>query len=158
MKVGMNMNENDFDIDFDFEKEYGTDPVSEDPIPQPEEDFDLRSILNSDFGAVDSIFGTQPEEEDYDLNDLLSDLPHQEPFSQPVQEPAYEPEPEPQAYIPDPQPSEEPEASEPPVRRERRRKPRSKMRQFKDDLLPQIIMGAAALLILIFIIGAVVRG
>lgn len=157
MKVGMNMNENDFDIDFDFEKEYGTDPVSEDPIPQPEEDFDLRSILNSDFGAVDSIFGTQPEEEDYDLNDLLSDLPHQEPFSQPVQEPAYEPEPEPQAYIPDPQPSEEPEASEPPVRRERRRKPRSKMRQFKDDLLPQIIMGAAALLILIFIIGSISR-
>lgn len=153
------MNSNDFDIDFDFEKEYGMDPPAEEPKPSVEEEFDLRSILN-DHDAD----GT----EDFDFSEFLNDpkdttapdASQQEPV---YEEPAYdEPAMEEPSFDEQPQPS----ASEQMPRREvrtprasegQRRKPRSKMRQFKDDQLPLIIGAVAALLVVIFIFGALGR-
>ena len=173
MKVGIYMNANEFDIDFDFEKEYGIDPPADDSDTPAEEEFDFRSILNSDFAA-------EPDgSEDFDFSDFLNDIPVSEevpPYKEPASEqPQYEEESlpeEPQYEEPMP-PQEEPpmdtDAPErrrqrrteesAPQRRERnpRRKPRSKMRQFKDDQLPLIIAAVAALLIVIFIFGAIGR-
>ena len=164
------MNVNEFDIDFDFEKEYGFDAPAEKkeaPAEAPaEEDFDLRSILESDYGAE------QNSAEEFNFDEYLKDMPFEEP---PVAEPTmkYDPsklydepilpgeEPAAQVYVPEEEvPQEKSESSESvPQRRERqpRRKPRSKMRQFKDDQLPLIIAGVAALLILIFVIGSIGR-
>ena len=173
------MNVNEFDIDFDFEKEYGFDAPAEKkeaPAEAPaEEDFDLRSILESDYGAE------QNSAEEFNFDEYLKDMPVSDPVppasfeEPPVAEPTmkYDPsklydepilpgeEPAAQVYVPEEEvPQEKSESSESvPQRRERqpRRKPRSKMRQFKDDQLPLIIAGVAALLILIFVIGSIGR-
>ena len=181
------MNVNEFDIDFDFEKEYGFDPPEEKedtPAEEPvEEEFDLRSILNSDFGAEED------PSDDFNFDEYLRDLPASDPvppvqYEEPVmrfEEPSERYE-EPAMRFEEPTlPYEEPalpeeesvqeeprsqrprrtaNASDPvPQRREQnpRRKPRSKMRQFKDDQLPLIIAGAAALLIVIFLFGSIGR-
>lgn len=186
------MNVNEFDIDFDFENEYGFNPpddaqdVPEVPAEEPveaaaDEEFDLRSILNSDFDEAQDPLG------DFNFDDYLNDMPTRNPeppvqygeaeqYDDPiVDEPtvkyelpmqfddpiAPQEDPQPMSYEPEArQPAEPGDApAAPPQRRERnpRRKPRSKMRQFKDEQLPLIIAGAAALLILIFIIGSIGR-
>ena len=191
MKVGIIMNVNEFDIDFDFEKEYGFDTppekeeVPEAPAQEPAaEDFDLRAILNSDYGAEGDPVG------EFNFDEYLNDLPASDPvppvqyaeqvsdeptmkYNVPVQydeADAYMQsaqfdgagqEPSVESLLSGEQPIIPNEASDAPAqpRRERtqRRKPRSKMRQFKDDLLPLIIAGAAAVLILIFIFGSIGR-
>lgn len=166
------MNANEFDLDFDFEKEYGVDPVKEEEIPETDEDFDLRAILESNFNEEAALFNSEyendfdygpdefPDEEeesgaqaeaeeaDQDLNfeahdgdELITHPPRSEealPVDSIQQEPVESEEPKP----------------EPP----RRRKPVSKMRQFKNDTLPLLIMGVTAILILFFVIGAISRG
>ncbi|MBQ7800785.1 MAG: hypothetical protein IJ375_00510 [Oscillospiraceae bacterium] len=173
------MNVNEFDIDFDFEKEYGFDPPEEKkeaPAEVPaDEDFDLRSILNSDYGAE------QDPSEDFNFDEYLRDMPISDPvppeetqepelrFEEPVV-PSEEPTisfDEPVLPDEDPVPAFTPEEELPrktggepaPQRRERpqRRKPKSKLRQFKDEQLPMIIAGVAAVLILIFIFGSIGR-
>ena len=187
MKVGILMNVNEFDIDFDFEKEYGFDTPPEKQVPAeaPEEvpaevpeasDFDLRSILNTEYGAASDSVG------DFNFDEYLNDLPVSEPaaplsydaptmkYEVPIQQEETEDYGEEEQYelpaeaaadeaylpleeIPAQNPAEEPKPQE----RPQRRKPRSKMRRFKEDLLPLIIAGAAGLLILIFIIGSIGR-
>lgn len=152
------MNSNDFDIDFDFEKEYGMDP--QEPQPSAEEEFDLRSILNDHDSD-----GT----EDFDFSEFLGDPQEAAPSEEPQPEPDYE-EPVCEQPADDGLMAEEPsydeQPSEPRPHREartprtsdgQRRKPRSKMRQFKDEQLPLIIGAVAALLIVIFIFGALGR-
>ena len=172
MEVGIHMNANEFDIDFDFEKEYGIDPPADQGEAPAEEEFDFHSILNSDYAA-------EPDgSEDFDFSEFLSDPPAREEAPMQYEEPQYEqpqfeaPQYEEPAYDEPAEPQEEPPvdayAPEQPRRRrteeqsERRdrnprRKPRSKMRQFKDDQLPLIIAAVAALLIVIFIFGAIGR-
>lgn len=184
------MNTNDFDIDFDFEKEYGAEPPLEDAAPSVEDEFDLRSILNSNYSDI------VQDAEDFDFSEYLNDPQpeQQEPYDAPAyDEPSYEeasyddPSCDGPAYdeasydtaVADDQFSEStsyedpqeaaPFAQEAPRHERRtesrrtqtsngqRRKPRSKMRQFKDDQLPLIIAGVAALLIVIFIFGALGR-
>lgn len=158
---------------------------AEAPATAPEgEDFDLRSILSEDFGAEDDpiadfnfddylsdlpISASEPaetyEEQPMDAPTLKYEVPMefedyqqsapQEEESEPEmiipqqeeveEEIPQEPVPQPQVRVPQTQPSQP------------RRKPRSKMRKFKDEVLPLIIAGAAGLLILIFIIGAAGR-
>ena len=158
---------------------------AEAPATAPEgEDFDLRSILSEDFGAEDDpiadfnfddylsdlpISASEPaetyEEQPMDAPTLKYEVPMefedyqqsspQEEESEPEmiipqqeeveEEIPQEPIPQPQVRVPQTQPSQP------------RRKPRSKMRKFKDEVLPLIIAGAAGLLILIFIIGAAGR-
>lgn len=159
------MNSNDFDIDFDFEKEYGIDLPAEEPQPSVEDEFDLRSILN-DHAAPD---GT----EDFDFSEFLDDTPEEPDVPQPAdQEPAYE-EPVYDEFAFDESNYTEPTYDEPvteaprkqtppqdpprPRRESTPRKPRSKMRQFKDEQLPLIIGGVAVLLIVIFVFGALGR-
>ena len=173
MKVGIYMDTNEFDIDFDFEKEYGLEPSAEEPEVPVDDEFDLRSILNSDYAAEPG------DAEDFDFSDYLSDMPepeevpsarYEEPqydapaydvpqYEEPLPEEPVLPEEEP-PVAPPPERKRQRRTEEPaPQRRERnpRRKPRSKMRQFKDDQLPLIIAGVAALLIVIFVFGAIGR-
>ena len=53
------MKENEFDLDFDFEKEYGFDLPKEEEAANPEEDFDLRAILESDFTEEAALFNAE---------------------------------------------------------------------------------------------------
>ena len=177
------MNANEFDIDFDFEKEYGFDTPAEPekapaevPVEAPiDEDFDLRSILNSDFEDDNNLVA------DFNFDDYLSDMPISEPEApaqyeeQPLDAPTVkyvvpaefdEPElpaeaEEPEAYIPQeeelPQRPATSDIRQQEQLRQPRRKPRSKMRKFKDEQLPLIIAGVAALLIIIFVVGSIGR-
>lgn len=188
IKVGMNMNANEFDLDFDFEKEYGSDPLKEEPAPQAEDDFDLKSILGANFDMDSDLFNTDSE---YDGNFDYSDYPIEPEEEDPADDPAPTPEQPDDPVLDDmqPIPEEEPvqdyenDQSEQPVRRSRRpraeqpappapeskqedgqpaapprrKKPLSKMRQFKNDTLPRLIAGFAALLILIFVVGSISR-
>ena len=182
------MNVNEFDIDFDFEKEYGFDTppekeaAPEAPVQEPAaEDFDLRSILNSDYGEA------QDPIDNFNFDEYLKDLPASDPvppvdyqeqvtdeptmkYERPVQYdiPAEYEDAEQfdlsaeddatEVFLPVDQPQEQAEAPAAPRQdRPQRRKPRSKMRQFKEDLLPLIIAGVAGLLILIFVFGSIGR-
>lgn len=170
------MNEKDFDLDFDFEKEYGFAAPEEDNAPQDGEDFDLKALLESEFGdeaaeftaGYDSDFDYGPETVDY-LQDedapapefpvadevvddgFDADLPEEMMSPAPLPEEEYVEPVEPAEEV-----TEEPVRKEPPVRRERR-KPVSPMRRFKNETLPLIISGVAAVLILFFVIGSVSR-
>ena len=178
------MNEKDFDLDFDFEKEYGFDMPEDTPAQQSGEDFDLKALLESEFGEDDPLF-TSEYESDFDYGpetvDYLQDegmALEEDPvtFTAPVEEAPVEDDfdadlPEEMMYS-QPLPVEEypVEAEEPvqeevpveevpvqkPVRRERR-KPVSPIRRFKNETLPLMIMGVAALLIVIFVIGSLSR-
>ena len=173
------MNTNEFDIDFDFEKEYGFDtpPEKQEPADVPEEapaeipeasDFDLRSILNTEYGAASDSVG------DFNFDEYLNDLPTADPavpadydaptmkYQVPIQQEEAEAygedlpaEASDEPYLPLEEIPAQPAEEQPRIRE--RRKPRSKMRRFKEDLLPLIIAGAAGLLILIFLIGSIGR-
>ena len=176
------MNEKDFDLDFDFEKEYGFDP-QQDSALQFDEDFDLKSLLESEFGEeaetfvseYESDFDYGPETENY-LQDEDEPAVEEVQMEEPVEE-FFEDEEEFDAELPEEmmsaQPLEEeaveapveaaeaepevqPAQEEQPVRRERR-KPVSPMRRFKNETLPLIITGVTALLIVIFVIGSLGR-
>ena len=164
------MNEKDFDLDFDFEKEYGFDTPEDTAAQQSGEDFDLKALLESEFGEeaagfsseYDSDFDYGPETVDY-LQD--EDMPiAQEPVEEePIQD-DFDAELPDEMMSSEPLPEEEPvEVAEPvqepeqkPVRRERR-KPVSPMRRFKNETLPLIITGVTALLIVVFVIGSLSR-
>ena len=183
------MNEKEFNLDFDFEKEYGFDMPEDTNVQQLDEDFDLKALLESEFGDEASLFTTEyeaefdygPETVDYaqdegmilaqppveeapveDLfdepipveDDFDADLPEEMMFSRPLPEETYPVEEE---VIPQEEtfPQEEIPAEQP-VQRERR-KPISPMRRFKNETLPLIITGVAALLILFFVIGSLGR-
>jgi len=171
------MNEKDFDLDFDFEKEYGFDTPEDTDAQQSGEDFDLKALLESEFGEEASLFNSEyesdfdygPETVDYLQDEGMvleeepvaeepvwdefdADLPEEMMNAQPL------PEEEP-VQIEEALPEEEPLEEVPvqkPVRRERR-KPVSPMRRFKNETLPLIITGITALLIVIFVIGSVSR-
>ena len=208
------MNANEFDLDFDFEKEYGFDLPKEEVTDKPNEDFDLRAILESDFTEEAGLFHAEyqndfdygPEDEaveeipepveqfpeepaaemDYredlpgdepSIEELLAEeeLPmvddlNQEEFAEVTEEvPSEAPAApfrkrkeqaksilerwNPLKQRPKPVP-EEPKAAENP---NPRRKPVSKMRQFKNETLPLIIMGIAATLIVFFVVGSASR-
>ena len=171
------MDANEFDLDFDFEKEYGFDPPAEEDAPQVDEDFDLRAILESDFSdseytadfdygpepevelpeeepesAPEPMFESQPEAEDFPLDDGLNFDSDPDPVPQP--------EPEEEKPVRRQRPERrQPSADEQPDSGEGkpRRKPQSPMRRFKNEQLPKIIAGVTALLMLIFVIGSISR-
>jgi len=172
------MNEKDFDLDFDFEKEYGFDTPEDTDAQLSGEDFDLKALLESEFGEeaaeftaeYESDFDYGPETVDYaqDEGMILSEAPVEElpeedafdadlpdemmnPQPLPVEEPEIPEEPLPEAEA---VPEEVPEKK--PVRRERR-KPVSPMRRFKNETLPLIIAGITAVLILFFVVGSLGR-
>lgn len=185
MKVGRYMNEKDFDLDFDFEKEYGFDTPEDTAAQQSGEDFDLKALLESEFGDEASLF-TSEYESDFDYGpetvDYLQDegmALEEDPiaFRAPVEEapvedgfdadlpeemmysqplPEEEYPVEAEEVLPEEVPQEEPAPVQRPVRRERR-KPVSPMRRFKNETLPLIITGVTALLIAIFVIGSLSR-
>ena len=174
MKVGYNMNEKDFDLDFDFEKEYGCGTSNNDAAAKQDEgdEFDLDTLLRSEFGEEASDF-TSEYESDFDYGpetvDYLQDqdMPLEGGFAdQDVSQDAFDadlpeemmsasPLPVEEAEAPANEPEADPEPQRP-VRRERR-KPVSPMRRFKNETLPMLILCAAALLIVVFVIGSVVR-
>ena len=165
------MNANEFDLDFDFEKEYSIGPIDEDEIPEIDEDFDLRAILESNFNEEAALFNSEYENDfDYGPEEELSmeEAPAAEAaeetepeldldFGELTEEelssevPAEEDQPEEAAETP--AEPEEPKVSQPP----RRRKPMSKARRFKNETLPLLIMGITAVLIIFFVVGAVSR-
>ena len=181
------MNEKDFDLDFDFEKEYGFDTPETDPEQLLDEDFDLKALLESEFGEEAAAFTSEyesdfdygPETVDYaqDEGMVLSeapveeesapeedyfdaDLPEEMMNAQPLPQEEYvQPDEVPEA-VSEEVPSEEPVPEEMPVQRpvkRERRKPVSPMRRFKNETLPLIIAGATAVLLLFFIGGSVGR-
>ena len=165
------MNANEFDLDFDFEKEYGSDPLNENEIPEIDEDFDLRAILESNFNEEAALFTSEyendfdygpeeetPAEEESPAADLEEDLTLDFDFGELNEEelnsdeaPAEESQPE--EVTEAPAEPEEPKVSQPP----RRRKPVSKARQFKNETLPLLIMGITAVLIVFFVVGSISR-
>lgn len=147
------MNENEFNLDFDFEKEYGIDLPKDEPLPEVDDDFDLSAILGPDFNSDTIQFGAEYTT-DFDYGPDPDEGIGEDPLAMDIPESQFE-EP-----IPVDLPPEEPPVSEEPEPRavpERRRKPMSKMRRFKNELLPLIILGVSTLLCLIFIIGSVGR-
>ena len=217
------MKENEFDLDFDFEKEYGFDLDHEDKAEKLDEDFDLRTILESDFAEEAELFNAEYQNDfNYDPEEYPLDEPvaiAEEPAPV-VEEPAIPEEPEIEygfdddlidmshrsieqmmeeddlamgEYSEEYAPVEDlPETEEePPVRQKRERKapkehwnplkqrlapkpapapeapkaetsnakkkPVSKSRQFKNEVLPLLIIGMAIVLILFFVIGAGTR-
>lgn len=156
------MNENEFDLDFDFEKEYGFDLPKEESLPEAEDEFDLESILAEDFGSDEDDFAGEYSA-DFDYG------PETEPLMPSYDEPKTETvigsdNEEPAAFVPEEPVIEEPVTEEPapetpraPAAGGKRRKPMSPMRKFKNEVLPLIILGVSALLILIFIIGSISR-
>ena len=174
------MNEKDFDLDFDFEKEYGFD-IPQDSAQQFDEDFDLKALLESEFGEEADTFVSEyeadfdygPETVDYQQEEEEEPVVEELPSEEPAEE-FFEDEDEFDAELPeemmeaaplDEEAPIEPDAEavqedvpaqEQPVRRERR-KPVSPMRRFKNETLPLIITGVTALLIVIFVIGSLGR-
>lgn len=161
------MNENEFDLDFDFEKEYGIDPPKEEDLPMDEPDLDLSELLGADFGADPELFNSEytanfdygPETEDY-----LPETPEPDVAGDFTENPAEEYAPAlPDEQLPAENGSEEPVSDLERRSQERKsgsgkpRKPMSPMRKFKNEKLPLIIMGVAALLCVIFIIGSLSR-
>jgi len=177
------MNEKDFDLDFDFEKEYGFDTPEDTDAQQLGEDFDLKALLESEFGEeaaqftseYESDFDYGPETVDYTQDEGMpltevpaiddpepeeeiddgfdADLPEEMMYSHPLTE-------EPIAEEIPEEPYEEPPVPEEPVQkpvRRERRKPVSPMRRFKNETLPLIITGVTALLIVFFVIGSLSR-
>ncbi len=154
------MNEKEFDLDFDFEKEYGFDTPEADAAGAVDEDFDLRSILESDFDEDPDLLHSEYTA-DFDYGPELEEepvLPEAEEEPVPAD---YEPVLEEPLELPV---EEEVPVEEPPAEEEqavpgsgRRRKPMSPMRKFKNEQLPLIIMAAAAVLILFFIVGSASR-
>ncbi len=178
------MNEKDFDLDFDFEKEYGFDMPEDAPAQQLDEDFDLKALLESEFGEEAAQF-TSEYESDFDYGPETVDYAQDE--GMPLTEVPVISEPEPEEEIdddfdaelleemmysrplpveepveedvPEEVPAEEPVPEEPKQRsvRRERRKPVSPMRRFKNETLPLIITGVTALLIAFFVIGSLSR-
>ena len=177
MKVGRYMNEKDFDLDFDFEKEYGFDTPEDTAAQQSGEDFDLKALLESEFGEEASLFNAEyesdfdygPETVDY-LQDEGMALAEEPVAEEPVwddfdaelpeemmnAQPLPEEEPVEVEEVPVVEMPQEEVPVQKPVRRERR-KPVSPMRRFKNETLPLIITGVTALLIVIFVIGSLGR-
>ena len=196
----------------EIEEEY-EEVAAEVPAEKEEDDFDLHSILGSDF-QQDNLYGAEyepdfdygPEEEEPapEADDFL-DLPlpersyepesfdglNAEDFELPTDEPLDDPDPVPaqkpvrerrQRQTPEKPktnplagiaqkaqgvlqslvksapkqeaPKQEPQRTADPSRP---RKPVSPMRRFKNDVLPLIIMGTAACLIVIFVFGSISR-
>lgn len=163
------MNEKDFDLDFDFEKEYGFDTPAEDPERQLDGDFDLAALLGSDFmdeatapSEYETDFDYGPETVDYaqDEAETVAEVLEEEPvvdeFDAELPEEMMSAQPLPEEEPVEVAQEPAPEQVQKPVRRERR-KPVSPMRRFKNETLPLIITGVAALLILIFVIGSISR-
>ena len=164
------MNANEFDLDFDFEKEYGFDPPKEQEAPQSDADFDLKAILESEFGEEGDPFNAEytadfdygPESEDlpldedpepipapeFELEPVAEEIPLEEPpmfeFEQPSDEAPEEtpiPEEQPVRRQRRQRPERRPAAEEPVGADGKRRKPMSPMRRFKNEQLPKIILG-----------------
>ena len=91
------MNEKDFDLDFDFEKEFGF-AASDEDAPQVDDDFDLKALLESEFGdeaaeftsEYDADFDYGPETVDYLQDEGQEDEPVAE---EPAEEMFFEEEP-----------------------------------------------------------------
>ena len=82
------MKDNEFDLDFDFEKEYGFDLPKEDEATNPEEDFDLRAILESDFTEEAALFNAEYQNDfDYGPEETTEEAaPAEELPQEPVEE------------------------------------------------------------------------
>lgn len=157
------MNENEFNLDFDFEKEYGFDLPKDEPIPEADEDFDLDAILAEHFTEEELQFdGEYTANFDYgpELEELGEELPTTDPLDDPylaqlvAEEAIPELSGEMEAPAGEAAPAETPAE---PVSGGKPRKPVSPIRKFKNEMMPLIILGVSALLILIFIIGAAGR-
>ena len=163
------MNENEFNLDFDFEKEDGFDMPKDEPLPEVDEDFDLDAILAEHFTEEELLLGGEYTNDfDYgpELEDLGSELPSTDPLDDPylAQLVAEDPIPELSGEFPaEDLPTGETPAEETPAEKQqpaagdKPRKPVSPIRKFKNEMMPLIILGVSALLILIFIIGAAGR-
>lgn len=154
------MNENEFNLDFDFEKEYGIDPPKEENLPQEDIDFDLKELLGTDFDEDAAVFNSEYTANfDYGPDPDLSVPGLNDPVIPPdyMENPSVEYEPEiSQAEESQPE-TAKPETKPASEEGGRRRKPLSPMRKFKNEKLPLIIMGVAALLCVIFIFGSIGR-
>lgn len=147
------MNEKDFDLDFDFEKEYGFDtPQSSD---QPlDEDFDLKALLESEFGEeadtfvseYESNFDYGPETEDYPPDEqepVAAQSQPEEPAEVfesdgfdtelPEDMPVAESMPEEEGAEVADEPRQEPAQEEKPARRERRERKERRERREQPD-------------------------
>ncbi|MBR3973679.1 MAG: hypothetical protein IKJ99_06975 [Oscillospiraceae bacterium] len=156
------MNENEFNLDFDFEKEYGFDLPKDEPIPETDEDFDLDAILAEHFTEEELQFDGEYTA-NFDYGPELEELPSTDPLDDPylAQLVAEEADAgltnEPAAPV-EQTPAEETPAEKPETTASGKpRKPISPIRKFKNEMMPLIILGVSALLILIFIIGAAGR-
>ena len=159
-----------FHAEYDNDFDYGPEVFS--PVEDtPEQDIDL------DLDVEDLDFEPVADVEEPSLEDLLSeddipvvnDLEYQEYNEAPAEEiPAEQEEPAPkrrerkkvvkERWNPLKQrPAPEPQEPKPMAESNPRKKPVSKMRQFKNETLPLIIIGIAAVLILFFVIGATSR-
>ena len=85
------MTEKDFDLDFDFEKEYGLGKSEDTAAPQADEDFDLKALLEAEFGDEAALF-TSEYDTDFDYGPETIDYLQDE--GQPEEEPVIEDEPE----------------------------------------------------------------
>ena len=166
----MSGKDNEFEMEFDFEKEYGIS--SEDLFSEGNADtedmadMDLKSILDSDFDDASLL---NPEYEggfDYGPDDFQEEP--EPPVIERVHEEVPQEDPPAEDVPPELDSAEQPEVPEEQhgkkPRREKnepaengRKKPMSKMRRFKNELLPNIILAVAAILILVFVIGSVSR-
>ena len=155
------MNENEFNLDFDFEKEYGFDLPKDEPIPEAEEDFDLDAILAEHFSDEELQFDGEYAA-NFDYGPELEELPSTDPLdddylAQLAEESGAALNDEPAAPIAE-IPAEDVSAEKAmPAAGGKPRKPVSPLRKFKNEMMPLIILGVSALLILIFIIGAAGR-
>lgn len=175
------MNANEFDLDFDFEKEYGFDTPKDEAAPAQNADFDLKAILESDFDDGEDFLNAEyttdfdygPESEDLPLDE--DPIPEPEPEFEPsvdadtfsmddelLSEPDLMEEPVPEQEEPARRPrrprfESSTQVDDPPATEDRRRKPMSPTRRFKNEQLPKIILGITAVLMVIFIFGSISR-
>jgi len=160
--------QNDFDYgpeEYPLEEEPASEPapVAEEPVseePEVEYGFDddlidmssrrsIEQMMEEDDLAMEADYPVEEYPDDAqeeDLPEAEEEAPvRQRKERKPIKLPSWNPlkqRPAPEA------PAPKPESSNP------RRKPVSKMRQFKNEVLPLLIIGAAAVLILFFVIGA----
>lgn len=160
------MDKNDeFDLDFDFDQEYGYDAADDDG----ELDLDFVNSLLGEDDESEPATPPQPEETldeelEIDLNDPIfeSDVPVTAP-EEPVEQPAFEyvaPQEETPAPPVQETPAQQTEGAEDPARPprpKRRRRKKTKLQIFKETYLPYAIMGVAALLCILFIVGSIGR-
>jgi len=163
-----------FHAEYDNDFDYGPDifsleetPEAEAPSAEDEDVLDFASpeadepaidplLHNDDLPVVDDLayqdYAEVPETNEDSTESVPESVPESKPRRRERKKPAKE------RWNPLKQrPAPQPEEPKPTAEANPRRKPVSKMRRFKNETLPLIIIGVAAALILFFVIGATSR-